>query len=116
MNNKSLSRKTSVLAVLLICGGLAAYWFAAPAVSQQTQQIQQRRSGTIAYAQLTIQGETQVTWDEGGNSIPRVDTLESTYRRLGGTQRSSVVNLLNAIGNSGWELVEVTSNVWTFKR
>ena len=113
MNNKSNSKKFAVLIALVIGGGLAAYWLAAPVLSQQ---VQQKRSSALAYAQLTIQGENQAIWDEGGNAIPRVDTLDGTYRRLGGTSRTSVVNVLNAIGNNGWELVEVTSNVWTFKR
>jgi hypothetical protein len=116
MNNKSHLRKIFVLAVLVIGGGFAAYSYAAPTLSQQSLQTQQRRSGTIAYAQLTIQGQDKVTWDEGGTSIPRVDTLAGTTNRLGGSPRASVVNLLNAIGNNGWELVEITSNVYTFQR
>ena len=112
MNDKSLLRKIFVLALIAIGGGLTAYSFAAP---QQGLQIQQRRSA-IAYAQLTLQADNQVIWDEGGNGIPRVDTIDGTYRRLGGSQRISLVNLLNAIGSNGWELVEVNNNVWTFKR
>ena len=114
MKNNSLSRNYSVLAVLVIGCAVAAYSFATPVLSQQA--VGNQRNGSIAYAQLTIRGDDQVSWDPGGNDIPRVETLDVTYRRLGGTQRTTLVNLLNVVGRNGWELVEVTNNVWTFKR
>lgn len=116
MNNNSLSGRFSILAVLLIGCGLAVYTFATPALSQNSIRNQQQQIGTITYAQLTIQGDDKVTWDEGGSNVPRVASLDVTYRRLGGMQRTSVVNLLNVIGSSRWELVVANDNVWTFKR
>ncbi len=116
MNTKSRLRRVFVLAVVLSAAGLSVYSLATPALSQQSIRIPQQQVGVFAYAQLTIQGNEQVTWDEGGNDVPRVDTLDATYRRLGGNQRTSVVNLLNVVGGRGWELVQVSNNTWTFKR
>ena len=114
MKNKSLAGKITVFAILLVgCTSAVFYSFASPAMSQQATTVQRRSQ--ISYAQLIIQGD-DVTWDEGGAAIARVGTLDNTYRRLGGNQRTSLVNLLNEIGNDGWELVEVANNVWTFKR
>lgn len=63
-----------------------------------------------------MQGEDQVTWDVGGNDLPRVRQLIAIYRDLGGRQRATAVNLLNVIGQQGWELVQSDGAVWTFKR
>ena len=105
--------KSSILAAILIGCVLAIYSLATPALSQQGNRVQQLDS--ISYAQLTIKGN-EVTWDPGGNEISRTDTLNVTYRRLGGNQRATLVNLLNVIGSDGWDLVQIENNVWTFKR
>lgn len=115
MKMKLLVQKTFVLAIFVMGCGLAAYSFATPALSQPAVGSQQRTSSFV-YAQLTVQGDNQVTFDDGGGNVPRVGTLDATYRRLGGSQRTSLVNLLNVIGRSGWELVVADGNVWTFKR
>ena len=115
MKHKSFVGKTLVLAILLFCGVAAFYLNSTPAHSSESATNQRSQIG-IAYAQLVVLNDDQVTWDPGGNNLARTETLDSTYRRLGGSQRTSFVNLLNVIGNNGWELVTVSSNVWTFKQ
>ena len=82
-----------------------------------------QRSGTVSttgfsYAQLTVSAEGQLTWDDGGNQIPQTRTLRALQRQLGNNQRTGMVNLLNAIGAQGWELVsnDDGQTVWNFKR
>jgi hypothetical protein len=74
----------------------------------------------FSYAQLTVSDDGQSTWDEGGNQIPQTRTLRALQRQLGNNQRTGLVNLLNAIGAQGWELVsndiDGSQAVWNFKR
>lgn len=72
--------------------------------------------GQCSYGQLTFESKDQVRWDEGGNDLPRTESLSTIYRRLGGSQRPTLVNLLNLLGANGWELVQREDDTWTFKR
>ncbi len=111
MKNNSLG-KTAILTLFLVGFGWAVY---ATAVPQQQARDQQNAAG-FSYAELTIQGEDNVVWDLGGNVAPRSRTLAAVYYEQGGNQRVTIVNLLNELGNDGWELIQVGENVWTFKR
>ncbi len=111
MKSKSFVGKSFVITLLLVGFGWAVYSIASPI--QQRANVQEQAGG-FSYAQLTIQGD-QVTWDIGGNDLPRQRNLNAVYRELNGEGRATTINLLNAIGANGWELVQVGDNVWTFK-
>lgn len=118
MQSNSSARRISVIMAFFVGLILAVYTVPKFAHSQQGALAQQQvgqRLGIQSYAQLTIKGDS-VTWDPGGNEIPRIETLPVTYRRLGGNQRPTLVNLLNVIGSDGWELVLANDNIWTFKK
>lgn len=112
MNNRS-----SFGAALIMCLGLSIYAFSSPSVATPIPQ-QQQQSG-FAYATLSINGATYV-FDQGGLQAPREYTLTTLLRSLDSRQRPSLVNLLNSIGEQGWELVirEQTNSrqMWIFKR
>jgi len=112
MKTKSFSGKTFAITLLLVGFGWAVYAIAAP-VPQANQKAQ---ASGFSYAQLTLLGENQVTWDAGGNEVPRNRSISAVYRDLGGSSRVTEINLMNSIGQNGWELVQVDGNVWTFKR
>ena len=114
MKSKSILGKSFVATMLMVVLGWAVYSIAAPA-PQQSRRGQEQLSG-FSYAQLTFTGEEQVTWDFGGNVPPRTRTLGVTYRELGGNLRATEINLLNLIGQDGWELVQADNNVRIFKK
>jgi hypothetical protein len=108
-----MKKKSLLMTALLVGFAMAVYSFAASTAPRQTDSEQANR---FSYAQLTIQENDQVTWDAGGNDLPRVRQLNALYRDLGGNQRATVMNLLNAIGQQGWELVQTDQATWTFKQ
>ena len=114
MNNRS-----SFAAVLIICFGLSIYVFTSPSVATPNlaPAAQQQQESGFAYATLTINGATHV-FDQGGQPLPREFTLTTLIRSLDSRERPSLVNLLNAIGNQGWELVlqDRNGSRWVFKR
>ncbi|MEM7783111.1 MAG: hypothetical protein AAF623_07140 [Planctomycetota bacterium] len=81
----------------------------------QIQQAQQAVSG-IEYAQLTVSNGRYI-FDVGGNIQPREFDLVGLQRSLGSRERATFVNLLNAIGQEGWELIpRDSSGIYLFKR
>jgi len=116
-----MDNRSSLAAVIIIGIGILGYTYSIPAQARveiaSTQQgstfvSTQARSQTasaqqitrFAYARLSI-NDQQYTWDVGGLQVPQTRTLLATIRSLGSQQRPTFVNLLNAIGNQGWELV-----------
>jgi hypothetical protein len=96
-----------------------AFMFVPMASTAEGQQQNAQTSQTQwEYAQLRIASTDAVTFDEGGSQLPITRSLRVIYRQLGGNDRDSLVNLLRAIGNKGWELVVVDDEqkTWTFKR
>lgn len=68
------------------------------------------------YGRLTIDGES-VSWQGGeSNAVLQTFSLETQYRRLGGGSTPTLTNLLNLLGNDGWELVIYDGIDWIFKR
>lgn len=108
-----MKTKSILMTAVLVGLVMAVYSFASPVSSGSI--LQEPDSG-FSYAVLTIQGEDRVTWDEGGSDLPRTRPLDAIYRELGGKQRATVVNLLNAIGEQEWQLVEINESSWTFIR
>lgn len=85
--------------------------------SNQTVVAQQRQqTSSFVYARLIQLGDQQFTWDAGGNNVPRTGSLRLIQRELGGNSRDTLVNLLNAIGSNGWELVQIEEGNYLFKR
>ncbi len=76
------------------------------------------KSATVfGYARLIIDENDNATWHDGVmNRLPQTYSVDALYRRLGGSSRANVVNLLNEIGNDGWELVTTDEATYTFKR
>jgi hypothetical protein len=69
------------------------------------------------YARLIIDQDENATWHAGVmNRNPQTFSIDVQYSRLGGSSRANVVNLLNEIGNDGWELVTTDDATYTFKR
>ena len=84
--------------------------------AQQRSQQSQTSSGW-QYAQLLALENDQYKWDEGGNQVPVARSLRALQRELGSNDRETRVNLLNAIGSNGWQLITVEEEkVWTFMR
>jgi len=68
------------------------------------------------YARLVL-NDSVAAWQAGETNVdPEALRLEPLYRRLGGTFRPNLTNLLNLVGRDGWELVSTDETVWTFKR
>lgn len=68
------------------------------------------------YARLVL-NDSVAAWQAGETNVdPEALRLEALYRRLGGTFRPNLTNLLNLVGRDGWELVSTDETVWTFKR
>lgn len=114
-----MNSKSSIAGALIASMGLMFYICSNPqvAVSSPTPvQIQDSTSG-FAYAQLTVEGD-EFIFDEGGLALPRARSMTALMRFLGSSQRPTYVNLLNAIGAQGWEIVEsdTDASVVTFKR
>lgn len=77
-----------------------------------------RKEGQVIweYARLAVDGDL-ASFQAGENNLDlEVLGIEDLYRRLGGSFRPNVTNLLNLIGRDGWELVVVDEGVWVFKR
>lgn len=101
--------------VALIAGCWALSVYAAP---QDGQRVQSDRltSTSWQYAMLAVDGEL-ASFQAGENNLElEVLGVEDLYRRLGGTFRPNLTNLLNLIGRQGWELVVIEEGVYTFKR
>ena len=105
--------------LMTLCLAVVAFaGFSSTAVTQQAQQaVQNPSQGDFEYAQLIVVGNDQLTFDDGGNDRPRTRSLKALYAELGGRNRATLVNLLNEIGDDGWELVgSPVDGIWTFKR
>ena len=105
----------------LVVAGLALLVFAIGLIQTpqaQTQVATQQRAtqNSWEYGRLIIEGD-EATWQGGETSAPlQIFSVDGLYRRLGGRSRSNLTNLLNTIGNDGWELVATDEIIWTFKR
>lgn len=110
-----MNAKSTLLILFLVgCGcALTVYSYAVPVAPQQRPRVV---ATTHQFALLTVQSDQQVTWDDGGNDLPRTRTLNALYGELGGTQRPTLVNLLNVIGADRWSLVQTDQTNWTFQR
>lgn len=71
---------------------------------------------TWEYARLVMSDELVAFHAGETNVVPEAVSLDVLYRRLGGNLRPNLTNLLNAVGNDGWELVTTDESIWTFKR
>ncbi len=110
-----------VLAIAIV----GTWLFNSPSNGQISRNIDSRSANQenearteFEYARLVVSGEN-VTWAVGGtNLVPRQQTIAFTIRQLGGnrTSRANLANLLDVIGDNGWELVQVQESVWIFKR
>ena len=112
-----MKNKSTWAAVLIVVLGLSFYAYSNPGLATAQQQA---RAVGVSYAQLTINGE-QYIWDVGGLEDPRERTLSSLLRVLGSRNKSTFVNLLNAIGSQGWVMIESNESddgvqQWTFRR
>ena len=117
-----MNAKSSLAGAMIATLGLMFYVYSNPSVASPNLGVavapQQSQSvSTFAYSQLTIEDD-QFSFDEGGVEPVRARTLTALMRFLGSNERPTFVNLLNAIGSRGWELVEFNTaeNVVTFKR
>ena len=106
-----MNTKPFLLTALLAIGALfaVAFFVASESNAKQTRSNQTASSSTaIEYAQLTETGDVFV-WQAGDTTVrPQNRSLRALYRELGGGRQDTLVNLLNRIGASGWELVEST--------
>ena len=113
-----MTSKSSIAGALIALLGLMFYAYSNPstAISSPPLQVQQPTT-TFAYAQLTVE-EDKFIFDQGGLETPRARTLTALIRLFGSSERSTYVNLLNAIGSRGWEIVEIDTaeSIVTFKR
>ena len=116
---------------LLSVGVLAILIFAVYVNPASSRQDNQATADTFEYGQLVVRGDlmelgdngVRVRWVNGGiNRVPQFVTVESLIRIL---SRKVVTptfgNLLNAIGEQGWELQDVRENskgvqYYVFKR
>jgi len=100
------------LGLVLLLGGIVAM-----GVAQErggSNRVESR--GVWEYARLAVDGEL-ASFQAGENNLEiEVFGVEELYRRLGGTFRPNLTNLLNVIGKDGWELVVIEDGVWVFKR
>ena len=101
----------------LVLFALVVTAVAAPQISTRTSQLNiNSQQSTWEYARLVTDGE-QATWHAGEtNAIPQTFPLNTIYKQLGGRSRANLTNLLNQIGEEGWELVATDESNWTFKR
>ena len=113
-----MTSKSSLAGASIALLGLMFYAYSNPstAVSSPPLQVQQA-STTFAYATLSVEGE-EYTFDQGGLEVPRARTLTAQLRLFGSDERPTYVNLLNAIGSRGWEIVDIETDesIVTFKR
>jgi hypothetical protein len=119
-------KRANSVNVVIVCVVIGLIGTAVISANSQGQRGNEERvtatntNSTIAanwsYARLVINGDT-VLWHAGENNLdPEPLTLEAQYRRLGGNFRPNLTNLLNLIGQDGWELVATNETIWTFKR
>jgi hypothetical protein len=102
----------AVLALMVFAIGS----YQAPPAQTQVVSQQRVRATTWEYGRLVVSGD-EASWQGGESDAPiQVFSLDGLYRRLGGTSRSNINNLLNQIGKDGWELVAADEVTWTFKR
>ncbi|MFK7770400.1 MAG: hypothetical protein AB8B55_24535 [Mariniblastus sp.] len=103
MKNKSIFLTSLSVAAVLT----AAFFVASESNAKQTRSTQTSNATTvIEYAQLTETNGVYV-WQAGDTTVrPQNRSLRALYRELGGSRQDTLVNLLNRIGASGWELVE----------
>ncbi len=117
-----MNTRSSIAGALIATLGLIFYAYSNPTIASTNgsasavQQSQSQSSEAFAYSQLTLESEDQFTFDEGGLQPPRTRTLTALMRFLESNERPTYINLLNAIGSRGWELVETQNNTVTFKR
>ena len=111
------SKNVFGIAALIFATAFAVQTFQQHSVeAQASQQTQNAQSASaVEYAVLEVDGDN-VTWKVSGNQIQRTESIKSAYRRLGGSNRGTFADLLDEIGSSGWELVQVQSSNWIFTR
>lgn len=120
MTNRS-SYGSSLAAALIVGIGLSIYVFTSPTIATPNlgPVVQEQATSGFAYATLTKVDDSFV-FDTGGLNPPREFSMGALMRTLNSQQRATMVNLLNAIGSRGWELVQKdktgTTEVWLFKR
>ena len=121
--------KSSMAGALIAALGLMFYVYCNPSVARvqsyvnnPLQQVSQSVSTSgsasgFAYAQLTVDGD-QFTFDQGGLETPRARSLTALMRVFGSSEKATYVNLLNAVGSQGWEIVAIDTaeSIVTFKR
>lgn len=118
-----MNGKSSLAGALIAMLGLMFYAYSNPSVAvssgPQTQAStrQSQSANAFAYAQLTVEDD-QFIFDQGGLQTPRKRSLTALIRFLGSNEKPTYINLLNAIGSRGWEIVESDSaeSIVTFKR
>lgn len=117
-----MNSRSSLAGALIATLGLMFYAYSNPSIASPNAPAiakaqQSQPAATFAYAQLTIAGD-QYSFDEGGREPVRSRSLTALIQFLGSNERATYVNLLNAIGSRGWEIVEVdtVANTVTFKR
>ena len=107
--------------ILVLAGILAAVMVISTpiytsALTPQSARQQQTTGNTFEYAQLTRENGNYV-FDTGGNFVPPTRSSQALQRELGSSAPGRFVNLLDAIGSQGWELVQGGSgSTWIFKR
>jgi len=118
-----MNARSSIAGALIATLGLMFYVYSNPSVAVSSSpapaaapQVSQSQV-TFAYAQLTVEGD-DFLFDQGGREIPRARSLTALMRFFGSSERPTYVNLLNAIGARGWEIVEVDTgeSIVTFKQ
>ena len=112
-----MQRQLTVIFAGLVLLGFVVTGFAAPQIANRSAQlVNNSRQVAWEYARLISDG-TEATWQAGEtNQVQQTFPLETVYRQLGGRSRSNLTNLLNRIGQEGWELVATDEVTWTFKR
>jgi len=114
-----MTSRSSLAGASIALLGLMFYAYSNPstAISSPPVPVQQSAT-TFAYAQLTVEEEDRFIFDQGGLETPRARSLSALMRLFGSTERATYVNLLNAIGSRGWEIVEIDTaeSIVTFKR
>lgn len=73
-------------------------------------------AGVVVYALLEVKGPDKVSWRVGGNEVVRVESVQRTIQRLGGTGDYEFIDLLNQIGQNGWTLQQIDGENWIFTR
>ena len=116
-----MNARSSIAGGLIATLGLMFYAYSNPSIASPSRPaataIQQTQSSEVfAYSRLTVEDDDQFTFDEGGLQPPRTRSLTALMRFLESSERPTYINLLNAIGSRGWEMVETQNNTVTFKR